>query len=335
MSQNSKIALIRLDKIGDLCCTLPVDECLSNSDVIWIINQGLGFIPETSDSKRRYIELNMKSPWNSFWQLFSFLQKESFQTVILFHAPWWASFAAFLARIPQRVGPLSQWHSFLFLNTGVRQKRSASQQHEFDYNLDLVKKILPQLNAKDKNIFLKFKSLPGTEVLSQFHLQAKEYFVVHAGMSGSALNWPIEKYESLVQQLSQTYKVVMTGTTADDKYLKPLSHLKTQARVVWLQEQLNTQQLLTILSEARAVIGPSTGVMHLAAATGVPCLTLFSPIKVQSSTRWAPRSPKSKTISPEVACPAHFACLGEKCPYFYCMDKISVKQVYEEIQKIC
>lgn len=318
-----KVALIRLDRIGDLCCTLPVDEVIKDQEITWIINKGLGFIPSLSLPQRKFTEFSIQNTWSNFKVLYQYLKNEKFNSVILFHAPWWVSLAVFMARIPLRVSSQSQWPSWIFFNKTLKQKRSRSTQHEFEYNLDLVLYAF-QIPRKDsfKKIYLQLEAPAQQEILKKFHFEPKNYFVVHAGMSGSALNWPIEKYEELILKLALKNKVVMTGTKADDKYLQPLSHLKKNSQIVWLQDLLKTDELIFILKNASVVIGPSTGVMHLAAAAGAPCITLFSPLRVQSATRWAPRSEKSITISPPVS--------GSVTPD--CMNQITVDEVMEKIQ---
>ena len=58
-----KILLIRLDKIGDLICTLPADQVLDESvyDVTWVVQKGLGSIVDLGTKHRNYIELDKKN----------------------------------------------------------------------------------------------------------------------------------------------------------------------------------------------------------------------------------------------------------------------------------
>ena len=46
--------------------------------------------------------------------------------------------AAWAAGVPERIGRRSQWHSFLFVNLPIKQKRSRADRHESDFNFDLV-----------------------------------------------------------------------------------------------------------------------------------------------------------------------------------------------------
>lgn len=146
-----KIVFIRIDKIGDLICTLPVDQipALKNVQKNWVISAGLEFIPQSSPIQREVFSLNTKKSSKELTQdLRSYLSKEQPDIVISFYSPWWVGLACFQAKVPLRVTRYSQWHSFIFFNCGVRQKRTRAEKHEADYNLDLVQKALQTYRNK-------------------------------------------------------------------------------------------------------------------------------------------------------------------------------------------
>lgn len=327
-NHKQKIVLIRLDRIGDLVCTLPVDQILHSDqyDFMWVINKGLGFIIDYSEPNRKYLELDLKKKWQSFWTLFRFFKINQFDHAILFHTPWWVSLCAFIAGVNKRSGPASKWHT-IFLNNWIRQKRSQSTKHEADYNFELLVKALGT-NTSAPTPILKLTN-NDTKPLSKLKVKPKEYFVFHPGMSGSALNWPMSKYESLILQTIDLYKlpILISGTNADDFYLKQISHLKSNPSIIWAQGLLTPVELISVLQNARAVLAPSTGVAHLAASTGTPTIGLYSPVPVQSKIRWGQRGNMVSHVFPQVMCPIHFKCIKEKCKHFNCMNKIEVDQV--------
>jgi ADP-heptose:LPS heptosyltransferase len=283
-----KVLLIRLDKIGDLICSLPVDQVLDENlyDVTWVVQKGLAPIVDLGQKKRTYIELDKKNSETSAQTLANFIKKFKPAVAISFQCPWWVNFELFKARIPVRAGVKSQWHSFLFLNKALRQKRSQALQHEFDYNMDLVKSIF---------------DLPATQDYIYFHIDRPDrypllqdnYVVVHPGMMGSALNWPQSEYIKAIHLLmAQNKQVVITGTDADEVYLDKIKKefLQNQ-KVIWLQSKLNFKELIQVLANAQYVIAPSTGVAHLAASVGAHVKAIFSPVTVHHPKRWAPRGP--------------------------------------------
>ncbi|MCX7977969.1 MAG: glycosyltransferase family 9 protein, partial [Bdellovibrionaceae bacterium] len=299
-----KAFLIRLDKIGDLVCTLPVDEhpSLQGWDVLWVIQKGIGFVAEASKPKRKYVELDKSNPASSSKDLRRLLQEYQPELAVSFQSPWWVNFALWRERVPIRAGVLSQWHSYLFLNKGLRQKRSLAEKHESEYNYELMSYALD--STSDAAPVLK---LQAPEEALPF--LPESYVIVHPGMAGSARNIPQFRYLELIRSLAKTENVVITGTDSD---LPFLNEIKNQAlslpRVFWLVGKLSPVQLLSALNKAKHIYSPSTGIAHLAASLDRPVTAWYSPIRVQSSRRWGPRGAKVQIIEPQVICPEAFRC---------------------------
>lgn len=296
-----KVLLIRLDKIGDLICTLCVDQVsfLKDCEVQWVIAKGLSFIPENAEPPRKFIELS-KEDWKiSLKALREFIRSYQPDIAVSFQAPWWVNYALWAESVPVRAGVQSQWHSFLFLNRGLRQRRSFAVQHEADYNRDLLGHALGQNKISESTPILKLvaPSVPG--LFEKHQLVPREYVVVHPGMAGSALNWPVPHYLQLIAEASEKHQIVITGTPADEPWLKEIKEkFKHNTRVLILQNKLSAKDLLVILKNAKAVIVPSTGVAHIAASLGTPVLGIYSPVRVQHPRRWAARGEHVQIFMP-------------------------------------
>ena len=107
-------------------------------DVDWWISEGLGFVADHAVPRRRVREMKAKVRFQEFKTILREVKARKYQTAVVLHAPWWMTALLWLARVPTRVGPRSQWHSFLFLNKGVRQKRSLAEASEFEYNMRVM-----------------------------------------------------------------------------------------------------------------------------------------------------------------------------------------------------
>lgn len=300
-----KVLLIRLDKIGDLICTLCVDQVpfLKDCEVQWAISKGLSFIPENAVPPRQFIELSRENWQNSERKLREFIREFKPDIAVSFQAPWWVNHALWAEKVPCRVGVLSQWHSFLFLNKGLRQKRSQSIHHEADYNMDLLRHAfdLTQKYSAETTPVLQLDISPNPALLEKYSLEIKKYIVVHPGMAGSALNWPIINYIDFIEKAVSDHRVVLTGTPADEIWLKEIKeHFQDEARVLCLQSLLKPTELMTVLKNAKAVVVPSTGVAHIAASLGTPVLGIYSPLRVQNPRRWAPRGSNVHIFVPTV-----------------------------------
>ncbi len=318
-----KAVFLRLDKIGDLIATLPVDQLPwlkeRQIEVKWVIAKGLGLIAKNADPAREFIELDLKNKSESSRQLTEFLQKEKPDAVIVFYAPWWVGWACLKAGVKLRVVRKSQWHSFLFYNKGLRQQRSLAEKHEADYNRELVEFGFDQ--PPGVTPVLKLNPPTKRQLFEKFDLRPNEYFIVHPGMAGSALNWPQSHYSILIEKLINAGTVVITGTQGDDPFLTELRpQWQNHPKIRWLQNQLSMEDLLSLLKSARGVVAPSTGVLHLAASLGVHCVGIYSPVLVHRAKRWGPRGPNAHVVEP----PAN-------CSLDNCMSEIKVNDVIKQL----
>lgn len=325
---------IRMDRIGDLVLSLAADSVFaadsSGGAVDWWIAPNTGFIADHSVPRRRVREMKMKVTYAEFKQLLRELKTRNYKTAVVFHAPWWVSVLLWLARIPNRVGVKSQWHTFLFLNKGVRQKRSLAEKNEYEYNLQLVEEGL-SLSAGEISrdpLHLAVDPQWQNETLADHGLTAGKYSVVHPGMGGSARNWPTSHYISWIQEAAKNETIVITGTASDEPALEPIRQaLSGNNKIIWLDRKLSGPMLLHVLHGARVVLAPSTGVAHLAASLGRKVIGIYSPVRVQHPVRWGPQGASVHILVPDVECPGKKACLGSQCPQYDCMNRINLESV--------
>lgn len=274
---------------------------LKDCEVQWVIAKGLSFVPENADPKRKYLELSKEDWKTSLTLLRRFLRDFKPDVAVSFQAPWWVSYALWAEKVPVRAGVKSQWHSFLFLNKGLRQKRSRAIHHEAEYNLDLLLHgfSINKSSEQETAPILKLVAPHNPDLLEKFGITANTYVVVHPGMAGSALNWPIANYIYFIEETLKLYQVVLTGTPADESWLKEIKEkFKGNPRVLNLQNQLKPTELFTILKNSKAVVVPSTGVAHMAASLGATVLGIYSPKRVQHPRRWAARGEHVHTFVP-------------------------------------
>lgn len=292
-----KALFIRLDKIGDLILTLPCDHLVADQyEAHWFVPQGLDFVVNSVKGEKNYSTWSKIWSWTNFFALRKKIKEIKPEVSVSFHVPWWVNMALWSCRVKTRGGVQSQWHSYLFLNKGLRQKRSQVESHEMEYNYQLVEHTFNLKRNRERWIPVELEAPAQQEI--QFDI-SQDYFVVHPGMGGSALNWPTTAYAELINELTKSTTVVVTGTKGDDPYLSPLkSALKDNHKVVWLDKQLNGYQLLKLLKNAKANIAPSTGVIHLSASLGAASIGIYSPIKVHQAKRWGPKGKETSTFTP-------------------------------------
>lgn len=110
---------------------------------------------------------------------------------------------------------------------------------------------------------------------------------VHPGSGGAAKNWPLESWIEFLETLltQKTARILVTGGESDGPRLQRLRELFGN-RITFL-ENLPLTTLGAVLSRSSLFVGHDSGISHLAAAAGAPCVLLFGPTDPQI---WAPQN---------------------------------------------
>jgi len=164
---------------------------------------------------------------------------------------------------------------------------------------------------------------------------ANDYAVFHlwpGGKLSKLKQWPLESWVRLVEEFTGWgTEVVLTGAPSDrgcnDALIECVPH--PVRSLVRNGAGLSLQETAAALAHSRLVVSVNTGVMHMAAALGVPLVALHGPT---SSKRWGPISEKAIIVdSPLDGC--GYLNLGWEYPAQppACMKCIS----YETVRDAC
>jgi len=125
------------------------------------------------------------------------------------------------------------------------------------------------------------------------------YVVFHlwpTGVGAEQKEWPAGRWRALVKGvIGAGHSVVLTGGPADsgrsDAFARSCGI--GDGRLVDTAGHYNLGELVDVLSSSDCVVSVNTGVAHIAAATGVPTLTLNGPT---SARRWGPIGERATSI---------------------------------------
>ncbi len=106
---------------------------------------------------------------------------------------------------------------------------------------------------------------------------------IHPGSGSLRKNWPQAKWRELLNHLPGSVQVILGEAEVERN--PPTESTWPNARIL-LQPSL--EELVTALASSRLFLGHDSGVSHLAAACGVPCVLLFGPT---DPAMWAPPVP--------------------------------------------
>jgi len=111
---------------------------------------------------------------------------------------------------------------------------------------------------------------------------ALDRIALHPGSGAARKNWPLERWEALVAALSPSPLLLILGE-ADASAAARFRALDEPR--IQKAEQWPLPPLAAALAQCRLFVGHDTGIAHLAAAVGTPCLLLFGPT---DPAVWAP-----------------------------------------------
>lgn len=361
LQSQMNVLINRSDALGDVILTLPmayeIKKNFPQAKIIFLVS------PRCQDlllDAKHIDEIKVFDQNKSFFKKILALKKifKEHKVNTYFHVGGssFPSFVAALFRVSFRGGLISRWPSFLFLNRGVRQKRSFVEMHEIEYNLDLLAPLGLNFNYDYKNLqtpllniseIEKEKCLRTVEDLCQSKdiVFQKKWIVIHPGMTGHTLNWSARNYARFIlkleRKLPDQFLYLITFTPSDKKYLydfneefkkEEFDFLRKRV-IFWDGQEFGLRLTMALLSKAQLLLAPSTGPAHIANALGTKMVAVYSPIKIQSSARWGPvyeLKSKVKVVVPDVICGESLKCAGESCPYYECMSKIEVEEIVQK-----
>jgi heptosyltransferase I len=206
-------------------------------------------------------------------------------------------------------------------------------QHELENLRDLIRAI-PVCASHAPS----FPDLVGYERPPQQFCPSGDYAVLHlhaGGYRSHMKEWPVERWLQLAQSLSEEgLSIALTGA--------PSQADKNEAVIVQARASFGAknwtncagatiEQTIAILRRSRLTVSVDTGVMHLAAAVGVPVLGLHGPT---SPRRWGAIGKQAFALqSPAAGC--GYLSLGVEYPrHCDCMRAIPVELVLAKCKEI-
>jgi heptosyltransferase-3 len=150
-------------------------------------------------------------------------------------------------------------------------------------------------------------------VQERYRLDAQPFVVLGCGASAPCKYPELETYHHLVGRLALRYRrrVILTGLASDREDAAAITRrAPAGARIRSSVGELGLPELAALISRAELYIGPDSGPMHMAAASGTAVIELgWVPADQPSHSRgpfgrgscWAPWTPRGRTVRPRVA----------------------------------
>ncbi|MBI4690354.1 MAG: glycosyltransferase family 9 protein [Nitrospirae bacterium] len=324
------ILLVRPDGIGDEILSIPVATELRrqmpNARLSFLSSDYAAPVLKNHPDIDEVLTITKKERMGELVSLF----RNNVDTAIFLKPFRRLITAAWIARVPYRVGTGYRWYSCL-LNKRVYEHRSDFSRHESEYNVRLLKGLgLSPGNVTPPILVI----TPEERAWAQDYLEGRKSsrILIHPG-GYSSRPWKFSHFRDTVLRLTgEGYEVLLSGSKAEhDIFVSETGVESFPEGVRNLMGKLSLRQLMAVIKECDVVVSLATGPMHIAAALGIPTVSIFDPRRSNSPVRWKPIG-RGIILRPDV--PTCERCDYDKCVYRDCMDRISVETVIEKIKQV-
>lgn len=237
----------------------------------------------------------------------------------------------FMASIPERIGYLGETRVGLLTHRLTNPKNKPPMVAFYsalsgEGGLDADR---PQLKIGAEDI---------SATLDTLGLQRGGYVVFAPGAEfGPAKRWPAAHFSELAAKL--TVPVVLLGSSKEaalcDEIAAPVNAVQI-GKCVNLAGKTSLPQALALIAASRATVSNDSGLMHVAAALGVPQVAVFGsssplhtpPLSDKAAVLWLKSDP---AYQPPLDCAP---CFERDCPLGHtrCLNDISAARVLQALQ---
>ncbi len=325
----TRFLIVRTDRLGDVILTLPmasaIKAAIPASRVLFLARAYTKPIVEDAPDVDDILVAGDGASLRELIRTFRSARAD----VAFFPSPRFRlALAAFLSRIPIRIGTGYRWYSFLF-NRRVYEHRHTAERHEAEYNLRMLSAVgISAKGSELPRVTLRKDEKESADSWIASQIGNEKFAVLHSSIGGFSKPWPAERFAQLGRQIGDRsgMTIILTGLRQDAAVLHALAAQIGEGRArVFMDHTL--PELAALLARAEIVVAASTGPGHLAAALGTRTIGLFPLTRALSKERWGFRGNRVWNLSPYPlpSCP--------DCEDCTCMERLDVESVRNHVVK--
>ena len=347
MPHPHEILVVRLTSLGDVLMSLPAVKALKEGSpgtkVSWLVEGSVAellscqdFVDYVVRFPRDLIMRSLRegSALKALGHLSAFLGKlraTRYDALIDFHGILKSALLDCAARAGKRIGfgrGFAKEGSWLAYDERV--DGADTHLHKVERNMLLVRHlgidgIVPQVELAappDAESYV-------NDLLAEHGIRPPIIALFPFCSKGSAFKrWDLARYAELLKRMKESIPATMLilwgpGEEEEARQLRDMAG----AGVV-LPANLGVAQLCAVLKRADMYVGGDTGVMHLAAFSGVPVVAIFGPTDPKVN---APYGPAHRVVRKELSCSP---CRDKNCKERTCLTSITPEEVFEEVNRM-
>ena len=334
-----RVLLVKTSSLGDLIHTLPAltdaAAAIPGIRFDWVVEEAFSEIPRWHPAVDRVIPIALRRWRKGIWQAFSSgeigrfrqaLQQQEYDLIIDAQGLMKSALVAKLARgLPcgYDADSIRDPRAALFYQRKLKVSR---EQHAIDRVRQLFAQALGYAvpdTAEDAAIRQHFKT---TE-------NEPPYLVWLHGTTWPSKHWPESRWRKLTQFAADSGCQLRLpwGSSEERERAERIAEATEFASVM---PPLNLTEVAQQLADASGVVGVDTGLAHLAAALGVPAVTLYGATRPELT---GTRGSRQHNLQVDFSCAP---CMKRHCEQLTdrgepsCYDTLSPEKVWSEISHI-
>ena len=247
--------------------------------------------------------------------------KGQYTSAYVLPGSWKSAVIPAAAAIPRRCGYLREWRHGLLndirvLHDGVKLKTAIAFQALAD----------PEVLVDPSRLFkpkLRHDADNRKRLLIKYGLCDENYVVFAPGAEfGEAKRWPPSYWAQLARVIRNTgTKVAILGSAADRETGAAIA--AGDAAILNLAGKTRLEDAIDLISACKVAVSNDSGLMHIAAAVGVPVAAIYGST---SPLDTPPLSSRAEIVSLALPCSP---CRSRRCPLGHtdCMNKMMPEQI--------
>lgn len=294
-------------KISFLCrkYTVPIVECCSDIDEI--------IVADEIEAKKDVVAQLKSLRFTHFIHVFPNSQ--------------WAKWVK-KAGVEFRIGTSHRFFHWLNCNQKVDFTRKNSDLHESQLNFHLLKPLGLKETPKFDEVFRFLSFKPMNEKSNfLFNENDKKRVVLHPLSQGSAMEWGIENFVKLSEELvKRNCEVYFSGTEKEGLIYR--EHIPQNEFIHDVTGKFNLSEFISFINNCDALVAASTGPLHIAGVLNKKAVGLFSPIRPIHPGRWRPLGKNTSILTGRLK----GTFKGRKFKENMDLSEISIQQIINELK---
>lgn len=322
-----KILVRATNWVGDAVMCIPALEAIrarwAQAEIVILACAWVGDLYRGQPFADQIISLDARGPL-AMEKIARELRRDHFDCAVLLQNAFSASWLAWRAGIPERIGYARDGRSLLLTRAIPVPRAGEMPAHESYYYLELVRRAgwmdrLPDVAE------IRLRLAPGASAAAEVRLQnagvrggSRRIALAPGAAYGSAKCWLPERFAAVADRLVDEFAadVILFGTPSEAGVARQIA-ARMRHQPISLVGQTPIGELPALFSRCQLFIGNDSGAMHVAAAVGVPVVGVFGSTDPEGT---APMTRRRTIVRHPVACSP---CFLRECPIDHrCMTRI-------------